>query len=480
MTYILFLFLSQNIYQQIIMKIRNRISLFVALLLIIAFVVFINFYAPIIAGFGAKDLCSCVYVGNRDVASVLENELGNYPLAIGTFELNRADKSATGSVFGFAKVKAFYREGLGCTLIRQRNEEEIRKELPKLNIVKPVLNDTAYWPLGTKATYYVPAHIDNRKLQSVINQAFEENDPRHPKKTRSVIIVYKDRIIAEKYAPGFDAFTPHVGWSMSKSITNTMMGVLVRQRGFDIYKPAPIPEWADPKDPRHQITTDQLLRMSSGLEWEEDYSKPSSATVMLYQETDMGKFASGQKAEFRPDEAWNYSSGTTNILSRILKLQLGDETYNQWTFKEIFYKVGVTTALFEADPSNAFIGSSYIWASPRDWARLGLLYLNDGVWNGERILPEGWVKYSATPTPKSTMLQYGAHFWLNVGDKDNPKDRRLPDCPTDLYMMAGYESQRVYIIPSYDMVIVRLGQTKKGDFDLNKFVSGVLGAFGEE
>jgi CubicO group peptidase (beta-lactamase class C family) len=458
------------------MKLLKRILLFLGLPLLIVFIVFINYFAPIIAGFGAKDLCSCVYVSNRDVESVLENELGSYPLAIGTFTLNPEDKSATGSVFGFAEVKAIYRVGLGCTLIRQRNEEEIRAELPKLDIVKPVLNDTAFWPIGTKATYETPDNIDKQKLQKVIDEAFVENDPEHPQKTRSVIIVYKGRIIAEKYTPGFDAFTPHIGWSMGKSVTNSMFGVLVQKRGFDIYKPAPIPEWADTKDPRHQITTDQLLRMSSGLEWEENYSKPSSATNMLYVEADMGKFASMQKAEKQPDQEWYYSSGTTNILSRILKLQLSDDTYFQWPYRELFYKLGVTSAVFEMDASNTFVGSSYLWASPRDWARLGLLYLNDGIWEEERILPEGWAAYSANPTPKSTMLQYGAQFWLNAGDPIDPSNRRLPDCPRDLYMMDGYESQRVYIIPSYDMVIVRLGQTKKGDFDFNEFVSGVLSA----
>ena len=462
------------------MKLLKRISLALFLLLLIAFIVFIYSFAPIIAGFGAKDLCSCVYVGNRDVVSVLENELGSYPLAIGTFELNSEDKSATGSVFGFAKVKAIYRDGLGCTLVRQRSEEEIRKELPKLAIVKPFLSDTAFWPIGTKATYEAPPNVDKRKLQAVIDEAFIENDPEHLKKTRSVIIVYQGRIIAEKYTPGFDAFTPHIGWSMGKSVTNTMIGVLAQKRGFDIYKPAPIPEWEDPKDPRHQITTDQLLRMSSGLEWEEDYSKPSSATNMLYVEADMGKFSTLQKAEKEPDQEWNYSSGTTNVLSRMLRQQLGDEIYFQWPFREIFYKIGVTSAVFEMDASNTFVGSSYLWASPRDWARMGLLYLNDGVWNGDRILPEGWATYSATATPKSTMLQYGAQFWLNVGDPTDPTNRRLPDCPTDLYMMDGYESQRVYIIPSANLVIVRLGQTKKGDFDFNEFVSGVLSSIGNE
>jgi len=462
------------------MKTTKKIILIVSLMLILGFFVFINYFAPIIAGFGAKDLCSCVFVGDRTVSSVLNNELGRVPLNIGTYEINREDLSATGSVFGLAKVKAFYREGLGCTLVRQRSEEEIKKELPKLVIDKPKLSDTLEWPMGTKASLQIPGNIDYEKLKKVIDKAFTETDPKHLQKTRSIIVVYKGKIIAEKYAPGFDAFTPQIGWSMGKSVTNTMLGILAYKKGFDIYQPAPVPEWAEPDDPRHSITTDQLMRMSSGLDWNENYSRPSSATNMLYNEANMGKFASMQAGDKAPDEAWYYSSGTTNILSRILKLQLGNKAYYQWPFKNLFYKLGIRSAVFEMDASNAFVGSSYLWASPRDWARLGLLYLNDGVWNGERILPEGWVIYSATPTPKSSMLQYGAQFWLNAGDPDNPLHRRLPDCPRDIYMMDGYESQRVYIIPSYQMIIVRLGQTKKGDFIFNDFVSEVLSSVDRE
>ena len=187
----------------------------------------------------------------------------------------------------------------------------------------------------------------------------------------------------------------------------------------------------------------------------------------------MGVYASSYGLDEEPDTDWYYSSGTSNILSRILRSELGDE-YLQWPYREIFYKTGVRSVVFEVDASNAYVGSSYIWASPRDWARLGLLYLNDGVWNGERILPEGWVSYSHTPTPPSEMLQYGAAFWLNVGDKDDPSNRRLPDCPQDVYSMNGYEGQRVFIIPSRDMVVIRMGQTKKDDFDMNEFLSSIL------
>lgn len=442
-------------------------------ILIIGFVYFTQALAPIIAGFGAKDLCSCAFIGGRSEADVLENELGKFPLALGTFKLNRKDSSAVGSVFGLSEVKAIYRKGLGCTLLRDKTEEELRADLPGIEIEEVNVSDTVDWPAGTNVISQNVNGINMHVLSEAITTAFTEEDTDYLKKTRAVVVVWNGKIIAEKYAEGFDAFTPQIGWSMSKSITNTMFGVLVKKRGFDIYQPAPIPEWIEADDPRNKITTDHLLRMSSGLDWFENYKIPSSATKMLYNSSDMGLYASLFEAKDEVDTKWYYSSGTSNILSRILRIELGED-YLEWPFKEIFYKTGVKSALFEVDASNAFIGSSYIWASPRDWARLGLLYLNDGIWNGERILPEGWVEYSKTPTPPSEMLQYGASFWLNVGDADDASKRRLPDCPRDVYSMNGYEGQRVFILPTQNMVVVRMGQTKKEDFDMNEFLASII------
>jgi CubicO group peptidase (beta-lactamase class C family) len=452
---------------------KTKGLLILLIILIGGFIYFFQVLAPIIAGFGAKDLCSCAFIGERSETDVLENELGRFPLALGTFKLNRKDSSAVGSVFGFSNVKAIYRKGLGCTLLRDKTEEELRADLSSIEIEEVNVSDTIAWPIGSKVQTSIQDGVNRKLLVQAIDDAFLDTDSDHPKKTRAVVVVRNGEIIAEKYAEGFDAFTPQIGWSMSKSITNTMIGVLVKKRGFDIYQPAPIPEWREADDPRNKITTDHLLRMSSGLDWIENYKTSCPATKMLYNSSNMGLYASLFEAEEEVDTKWYYSSGTSNILSRILRIELGED-YLEWPFKEIFYKTGVKSALFEVDASNAFIGSSYIWASPRDWARLGLLYLNDGVWNDERILPEGWVEYSKTPTPPSEMLQYGAQFWLNVGDADDASKRRLPDCPRDVYSMNGYEGQRVFILPTQNMVVVRMGQTRKEDFDMNEFLASII------
>jgi CubicO group peptidase (beta-lactamase class C family) len=364
---------------------------------------------------------------------------------------------------------------LGCTLLNETSAEELKNELPSLELKKAILSDTILWPNGCMVKTHNFPEVDLEKLKKAVDQSFINDDPKHPNNQRAVIVVYKGEIIAEQHHSDFGPYIPQIGWSMSKSIINTMFGVLVQKRGFDIYKPAPIPEWKEANDLRSKITTDQLLRMSSGLEWDEDYTKPSPATKMLYSSINMGKYASAFDAEFDLDTKWYYSSGTSNILSRILRLELGED-YLQWPFVEIFNKIGVTSAIFEVDASNAFVGSSYIWASPRDWARLGLLYANDGVWNGERILPEGWVDYTKTPTPTAKTSHYGAQFWLNAGEADNEFETWLPDCPRDIYSMNGYEGQRVFIIPSKDLIVVTLAQTDKGDFDINAFLAGIVGS----
>ncbi len=458
------------------MKKRNRILIFIVALLIAALAIIFNQVAPILSGFGAKDLCSCVFVGGRNETSVLENELGGLPFSLGTFKVSFEDSSATGSVFGLARVKAIYRKGLGCTLVREKSAGEIKKDLPSLNIIRPVLSDTLPWPYGTKVLDKPPENVNAVKLKAAVDKAFTEDTPDVKKNTRAVVVIYKNKLIIERYAPGFDRNSPQLGWSMSKSITNAMIGMLVQEGKLDIYAPAPVSVWKDPQDPRHRITIDQLLRMSSGLEWEEVYSKKSSVTIMLYEKANMGLYAASQKLQYQPDEKWYYSSGTTNILQMMMRDMLGDSGYYSFLYDKLFYKLGVRTAVFEPDASGTLVGSSYMWASARDWARLGLLFLNDGVWNGERILPEGWTKYSSTPTPGAPQGKYGAQFWLNAGSAGHPDDRVMPDVPADAFYMDGYEGQTVLIVPSKHAVIVRLGQNKKGAFDFNHFLASVLNA----
>ena len=241
---------------------------------------------------------------------------------------------------------------------------------------------------------------------------------------------------------------------MAKSFTNALVGILVKQGNLDIYDPAPVAQWAAADDPRSAITTDHLLRMSSGLDWSENYATPSSATNMLFKDASMANTAASVGAAYLPDSVWYYSSGTTNILSEIIRKNVGEPDYWSFPYHKLFHKIGISTAVWEPDASGTFVGSSYLWMSPRDYARLGMLFLQDGAWEDERLLPEGWVDYSSAPTPAAPNGIYGAQFWRNGFDSYN-----FPDVPDDAYLANGYEGQRILIIPSKDLVIVRLGYT---------------------
>lgn len=433
---------------------------------------------PIISGYGAKNLCSCVYVTGRDAESVITNELGSFPLSIGTFSIDLSDSSAYGEVFGMATKKAIYRKGLGCTLISEIDESAVRSQEYELSDSVVVLSDTLEWPLGTDTPDSISSTINMEALKSAVDKAFQEPDKEHPQNTRAVVVIHDGKLIWEQYAEGFDRNTPQMGWSMTKSVTNALISLLIKDGKLHLYQPAPIEQWKTDGDPRGTITIDHLLRMSSGLEWEEEYGGPSSATNMLFKQADMGVFAASFPLVYPPDTKWYYSSGTSNILALIVRESVGGDYY-KFAYERLFNKLGMTSAVIEPDASGTYVGSSYMYATPRDWARFGLLYLNDGVWNGERVLPEGWVKYSSTPTPGAPRGEYGAHFWMNAGAVGNPSDRWYPDAPTDIFSMNGFEGQRVFIIPSKKAVIVRLGLTKRGNFDFNRFLKEVLSALPE-
>jgi len=272
---------------------------------------------------------------------------------------------------------------------------------------------------------------------------------------------------------------PLLGWSMSKSVTNALVGILVRKGKLDIHKPAPVPEWQRKDDPRKRITLDQLLRMSSGLEFEEIYAPLYDATYMLYGSCDFAAYAANKPLKTDPDNEWYYSSGTANIIARIVRqtIEKDYEYYYSFIYEELFDKIGMYSAVMEPDSSGTFVGSSYTFATPRDWARFGLLYLQHGLWQGERILPEEWVKYTTTPTPKAPKGEYGAHFWLNAGGSPDPKDRRWPHSPQDAFGALGFQEQKVIIVPSKKLVLVRFGATTKREaWSTDEFIRNVIDA----
>jgi len=466
-------------------KKRICFGIIIILVLAIAYFVFSNLdlikAAPIGVGYKAKILCSGIFVSHRDEESILSEDLSYPPnMNIINAKVDYENKSVTTSVFGIIKEKAIYRAGQGCTILSGKSEAELRSQPAEILAPLPENPDTVPWPTGDLIlSGEIPPNVDREPLDEAMLKVFFEHYPERPHRTRAVVVVYDGKIISEQYAPGFSKNTLHLGWSMTKSVTNALVGILVGQGKLSINDPAPVPEWRKPGDPRGNITLDQLLRMSSGLKFLEAYADNplSDVSKMLFQKPDTGAFAANMPLETKPDQKWSYSSGTTNIISRVIRQTIGNQAeYASFPRRVLFNRIGMRSAIMEMDASGIYVGSSYMYATARDWARFGLLYLNDGVWEGERILPEGWVGFSTTPTSTAPRGQYGAHFWLNRGNLNNPKDRPFPQLPTDMFLAQGVQGQTVVIIPSYKLVIVRLGMSHYGNWGFVSLVEDILHA----
>ena len=414
------------------------------LILGISYFAYVNYQKfIIISGLSAKWVASGLFVAERTQLSIEESDSNFSLITWAKNEVNLHDKSVSTSVFGLKERKAIYRKGLGAVV----TNEEFDIELPYLSPKRQRISNDLEFPYGDlpqKDTVFSNVNYDN--LAKVVLNYFNENDEMST--TRSLLVVYKNQIIAEKYAMGFDKDSRMLGWSMSKSILSAVFGVLERQGRIGKDDFAPIEAWKD--DERSKITINNLLQMNSGLEWEEDYTKICDVTKMLYVESDMTKSQLNKPLIGKPNETWNYSSGTTNLLSGILRQQLkSHQKYLDFWYTELIDKIGMNSMVLEADLTGNYVASSYAWATTRDWAKFGLLYLNKGNWNGEQLLNESWVNYTVTPTKGSEGI-YGAQFWLNSRG-------HLPDVPKDMYMASGYQGQHVFIIPSKDLVVVRLG-----------------------
>ena len=417
----------------------------------------------LISGFSAKSIASGHFIDNRSQVIIEKGDNDIKLIDYAKNQINDAGKFATASVYGLKERKAIYREGLGATLINENFDVTKPYEVPKR---AKLVNDLPF-PFGNnepKDTVF--STIDYAKLNKAVANAFDTKGELK-KRTRSVLVIYKDKIIAEKYDKDFNKNSKILGWSMTKSITATLFGILQKQGKYDINKPVPIPEWQ--KDKRKIITTNDLLHMNSGLEWEEDYTKISDVTQMLFQVENMGKVQLEKPVAYIPNTHWNYSSGTTNLLSYILRNQFKThQEYLDFWYSALIDKIGMNSMIVETDMAGNYVGSSYSWATTRDWSKFGLLYLHNGKWNGEQLFDESWAKYVATPTNTSNG-KYGAHFWLNAGG-------RFPDAPKDMYFCSGFQGQMVAIIPSMDLVIVRMGLIEDPEFDFNGLLGGIVGS----
>jgi CubicO group peptidase (beta-lactamase class C family) len=435
----------------------------------LALFVFLMYYGyteyplDLISGFSAKSVASGHFIDDRPQEIIEKGDNDVSVIFLANNKIDKIGKFATASVYGLKERKAIYREGLGATLIN--DDFDITK--PYLVPKRSKLSSNAPFPYGNgepKDTVF--ANLDYAKLKMAVANAFDKKGE-DIKRSRAVVVIYKDKIIAEQYGTGFNKNSKILGWSMTKSITATCFGILQKQGKINIFKPAPIEEWAN--DERAKITTNDLLHMNSGLEWNEDYGKLSDVTKMLFLSEDMTKTQIDKPLVGKPNASWNYSSGTSNLLSGILRKQF--KTYQEYLdfwYTALIDKIGMNSMIIETDMVGNYVGSSYGWATARDWSKFGLLYLHKGNWNGEQVFDESWTKYVATPTNGSND-NYGAHFWLNAGGK-------FPNVPNDMFYASGFQGQMVAVFPSHDLVIVRMGLKEDPEFDFNGLLSGIVGS----
>ena len=453
-------------------KIIKR-TLLVLLVIAIGYAVYYAWFSfPIISGYSAKNACSCVFLQGRTKEDVMKEELASFPLSAGSININFEDSSVTGTVLGMAKRKAIFRNGLGCTLVNNLSEAEIRSQV--FTIPQPVfIQDSIAWPSGDKLTGSPVTSINRTKLDTAISFVFNHRYKNKEVYTRALLVVHNGAIVAEQYAPGYNKTSRFLGWSMAKSVTSALTGILVKVGKLAVSQPAPVSTWKKTTDKRHSISVENLLQQTSGLDFLENYSSYSNVTNMLFNEGDMAGYTSSLPLKDQPGSLFYYSSGNSNILSGIVRSSMDERQYPAFPYTALFHKIGMNHTLLEPDASGTFVGSSYVYASARDYARFGLLYLNDGVWNGERILPEGWVQRTITPPSSNKMKNYGYQFWLNGLDKDNTSKREYPEMPADMFLAGGYGGQRIYIIPSLQLVIVRMGLNM---FDEHGFLNRVMEA----
>lgn len=408
----------------------------------------------------AKVVCSGIFVSQRDAGSLLDTDLSADDLAIlrhVDVQVDRESREVTAALFGLAGRRAVYREGQGCVVIHRK---AANPATPRAVGSTERLRDQEAVVDALATRDRPPPALDQSRLDAALEWAFSEPDPASLRRTRAVVLVYKGRLVGERYAHGFTKDTPLLGWSMTKGVINALVGVLVKEGKIALGDAVPIPEWRGSSDPRRKITFDHLLRMTSGLQFNEDYSNPlADVTYMLFGVPDMAAYAAAKPVEAEPGARWSYSSGTTNIIAYAIRQVIGDSSYLEFPRRALFDRLGMTSALMETDAAGTFVGSSFMYATARDWARLGLLYLYDGVWLGQRVLPEGWVAYTRSPAPNAPDRQYGAHMWLQI-----PKEYRCGSddrsLPADTFHAIGHEGQFVTIIPSRELVLVRLGFTR--------------------
>ena len=421
-------------------------------------------------------LCSGVFVSGLDPDSLYAEAIKPIPgqgalsHRLG-YSVDRKGQQVTVTWAGIFQSRSVYRGEYGCMLLHGN-------ESPDAGIGK--------LPVGEGRIPSAPRPADPfevlpraPKIEAALDHAFAEPSQPPYRLVKAIVILHNRKLAGERYAAGYGSETPIPGYSLAKSVTNALIGILVRQKKLSVDARAPVADWSNPSNPRRAITIDNLMRMTSGLALDESYTGFDPVSRMLFLESDMAGYAERARLKAAPGSKWDYTSGNTLVLSRVIRDAVGGNAQDVLEFarREFFEPLGITTVTIEFDATGTPVGSIYVYMSARDWARLGELYLNDGVVNGKRILPEGWVNYSATPTLDT---DYGAGFWTNRGFHGDAEDRIHAGMPADAFYGSGNFGQRIVIVPSANLIIVRLGLTHSPGFDMKgllRLVADTTSAF---
>lgn len=415
------------------------------------------------AGGFAKIMCSAVFVSGLDPAFAAEN-LGYFTApydvrsTLGKPEIDRAAKQVTVTMPDGARRVAKYVGRQGCVTLPMRKDAlgftpvDVKSALPD--------PDTQPWPMGDAPSKQpVPPGIDVAKVKQAVDAAFEPAESM----TAAVVVTWRGHIVGERYGDRITMRTPLESWSMGKSLTATLMGVLIKQGVYTLDQPAPIPEWQTPGDPRAQITIRNILNMSSGLRIRAPQDPDYDASVgypdhlFYYTGDNAFRWAATRPQQWPPNTVGRYRNTDPVLINYLIRLAIEKRKDDYYAFPQraLFDKIGVRHMIMDVDPAGNFLTQGYELGPARDWARIANLYLNDGIANGERILPEGYARFVRTLAPAwaaDKRPTYGGFFWIN-GEGTFP-------VPSDAHYMAGVGGQNTLIIPSHDLVVVRMGHYK--------------------
>ena len=406
-------------------------------------------------GFVAQTACAKIFVSGLDPQTVFAETTDRAGIRrlrwVLGYHLDRPGKTLDASAAGLFRGRAAFHDGFGCVLLHGPNEPYLLKsDIDALKMPKTP-------PLLPEIAGAASVEPSDPRLKAALDHAFEEPAMPPCRRSKAVVVVHDGAVVAERYADGIGVDTPLLGFSLTKSVVNALIGILTQQGRISPSFPAPIPEWRTATDPRHEIEVEHLLRMTTGLALDETNSGFDASSQMLYLHDDMAGFAVKAAMIAPPGTRWHYSSPTTQLLARIIRdITGGPEQTLAFAWRELFNPLGMHNVTLQFDATGTLQGSSSMLATARDWARFGLLYLNDGMIGGRRILHEDWVDFSAAATLDT---DYGAGFWTNRSEHERAKARVRLGIPRDAFFGSGDQGQRVVILPSQNLVIVRLGDS---------------------